>query len=224
MLKLWRCVRKSKLCSCSSVGLKPRSVQPLVASRLLGFSIPSSLIFGILGGNFCCHDFTVMLLKNRANKRCERSLTGCCCWRKRSTRSSTVRNMSRASRITLRFYSALWKCCRLPHWLSSCCWERTDNWFVWTQHPTALNQLFVFGGRRESRFYSCFYMWYWANPYLSLYSKEEKCSDPLVRRLKISPAVFPCESGSPISHKQMVICTSPDVSAHFAPKIVAASS
>lgn len=62
------------------------------------------------------------------------------------------------------------------------------------------------------------------SPYLSHQSAEEERSDPLERRFKISPAAFPRGSGSPISQKQVIICTSPDVGAHFTPKTVAASS
>lgn len=47
------------------------------APRLLGFSILSCLIFDIQGGNFCCPNFTLMLLNNWANKHCHRRLMGC---------------------------------------------------------------------------------------------------------------------------------------------------
>lgn len=77
--KLWRCFRKSVA---QAAGVDPTSTRKLkaricAASRLLGFSILSRLIFGIQGANFCCPNFTLMLLNNWANKHCHRRLMGC---------------------------------------------------------------------------------------------------------------------------------------------------
>lgn len=166
-------------------GVDPTSTRKLkaricAASRLLGFSILSRLIFGIQGGNFGCPNFTLMLLNNWANKHCHRCLMGCffsffCrMMLKVAHEISTVRDMIRASRITLRFYSAVWKGCRVPHWVPSCCWERTGNCLLF--ESAALNRLFVFRGRRGFGF--------WRRVKLYHHFKAGERSDLLVRVLR----------------------------------------
>lgn len=128
-----------------AAGVDPTSTPKLkaricAASRLLGFSTLSRLIFGIQGGNICCPNFTLMLLNNWASKHCHRCLMGWgffpfffvgWCWKWLMRCFSEGRklhwDMIRASRVTLRFYSAVWKGCRVPHRVPSCCWERTGN-------------------------------------------------------------------------------------------------
>lgn len=150
-----------------AAGVDPTSTRKLkaricAASRLPGFSILSRLIFGIQGGNFCCPNFTLMLPNSWANKHCHRRLMGCfflffgrmmleVAHVFQRDESSAVRDMIRASRITLRFYSAVWKGCRVPHRVPSCCRERTGSCLLF--ESAALNRLFVFRGRRGSSFW-----------------------------------------------------------------------